>query len=140
MGNDATEHWTRVPGRMRRLGAPRRSSRPPPSLKALQLPCRRELLRRSRDLQLHSDPGGESQSQITEQKAFCGGLNTCPQIPCGLPLNPGGPLWCCVISEIWTEEVTWLCLRTLTLGVSNHLLYTRFFSSFIEIELTYYIV
>lgn len=44
------------------------------------------------DVQLRPDPRDDFQSQITEQEASCGGLNTCPQIPCGLPLNLGGPL------------------------------------------------
>lgn len=47
---------------------------------------------RKTDVQLLPDPRDEFQSRITEEAAFCGGLNTCPQIPRGHSLNLGGPL------------------------------------------------
>lgn len=70
------------------------------------------------DVQLLPDPRDEFQSQITEEEAFCGGLNTCPQIPCGLPLNLGG-------LPALGERGHTACL--LTLGASGCPLFLFFF-------------
>lgn len=100
-----------------------------PSLENPVISFPEEIALHRTDLQLHSDVGGEFQRQITEERVFCGSFNTCPQIPCGLPLNLGGPLWCCVTSEASTDEDTQLCLFLLgpALGAPNLLCYFYFF-------------